>query len=144
MIGTWRKKQCHTQSFKPVSLLLQAFGVWALCWALPYLLGGHFSVSFTWCALSEWWLLQSCLVGCHHPKGQRDLPLENIYECSLFPFHSRPQSLSATHGGKLGKVRKGRWIPGWTHYMKPLHPNGQKATWNCGGRDIKYLWNRAG
>lgn len=117
-------KQCFTQSFKPVTLLLQAFRRHALHQVLPYLPGGHCKISFTWCALREWWLLQSLLVGCHHLKGQRELPLENIHKCLLFPFDSRPQSLSATHRGRLRKVKKGCWMPGkagfvtWNHYTQ--------------------------
>lgn len=72
-----------------------------------YLPGGHCKISFTCYALRKWWLLQLCLVGTHCVKGQRELLLENIHKCSLFPLGSGPQSLSkaATHH------RKGCWTP---------------------------------
>lgn len=46
-------KKCLTQSFKPVTLLLQAFRGQTLRQVLPYLQDGHCKNSFTWCPLSE-------------------------------------------------------------------------------------------
>lgn len=47
---------------------------------------------------------------------------ESTRKRSLFPFDSRPQSLSATHWGRLREVRKGCWMPGRAGFMAWNHP----------------------